>query len=223
MQADHSQGHAAGGRGRSATLRSDRSCQRFAVNSGYGATYTGFRGCEVAVDTPRSTRDSSVMPADWAATIAAGAACVAIPISIRATIIANRGVRWQRDAADSARRSADAAERANLLTERTLSGDRPPTRAESQERVAWRVERHSSNRFVLRNTGTIVAEHVSIDDVGDGLVGGLPEDAVVHAGEGVDFLIAATFGNPVPNQVYVQWGEPGSPFRQAVPMPTSGG
>lgn len=34
---------------------------------------------------------------------------------------ANRTLRWERDSAESARRSAEAAERANLLTERLLS------------------------------------------------------------------------------------------------------
>jgi hypothetical protein len=67
----------------------------------------------------------------------------------------------------------------------------------------------------LRNTGTSVAEHVKVESTG-GIARNLPTDAVIRPGEGVDILLLGTFGSPIPNQLYVSWGD--SAEQVAVPI-----
>ncbi len=152
----------------------------------------------------------------------AGVSVVALGTAIFAATNAVKSLRWEQQSAESARRSAEAAERANLLTERALLTGRPtPSTASTGDvaAVSWAVEHPAGNRYVLRNTGTAVAEHVSIDDSQiDTIARGLPTDAVVRPGEGVDFMMIATWGAPLPNQIYVEWGESDDPSRVAVPI-----
>jgi hypothetical protein len=154
-------------------------------------------------------------------------AILALFVSLPAAALAWKSLKWERSSAESARRSAEAAERANLLTERTLArrwdgvavGVTPPepTPAPPGD-VSWRIEHASGSRYVLRNTGTDIAEHVSVDAEQVGAIASnLPTDAVIRPGEGVDFLILATWGNPAPNQLYVKWGDMDEYV--AVPMP----
>jgi hypothetical protein len=156
----------------------------------------------------------------WAAV---GVALLALGVAIWSATLAWKSLTWERASAQSARRSAEAAERANLLTERVLAGTgsnaaaRAATTAPSD--VSWRIEPAGGNRFVLRNTGTGIAEHVGVD--GEQLAGvissNLPTDAVVRPGEGVDVLLMGTWqGGGLPNQLYVRWA--GSDGYQAVPL-----
>jgi hypothetical protein len=83
--------------------------------------------------------------------------------------------------------------------------------------VAWRIENPSKQRFVLRNIGGDVAEHVEIDASRVEVIHrNLPKAAIVRPGEGTDMLLAATFGHPLPNQLYVRWA--GQPDWVAVPL-----
>lgn len=153
--------------------------------------------------------------------LAAGVAVLALAVSVWSAGLSWRSLRWERSAAQSARRSAEAAERANLLTERVLAGagtvavDSPSTAPD----VSWRIESAGKNRFVLRNIGTGVAEHVGVDDaqLGDVMSSHLPTDAVVRPGEGVDVLLRGTWqSGGLPNQLYVRWA--GSDGYHAVPL-----
>ncbi len=127
-------------------------------------------------------------------------------------------------------RSAEAAERANRLAERAVEQrvqrfgipfeeafGTPTVEPERAPDVSWRIERPVENRYVLRNTGTDVAEHVEVDSSQAGpITRNLPQDSVIRPGEGVDMLIMGTFGHPVPNQLYVRWA--GQPDWIAVPL-----
>ncbi|MFI1241433.1 hypothetical protein [Nocardia salmonicida] len=155
--------------------------------------------------------------ADWAT---AGVAGLALVVAVVAATASWKSLRWEQETAESARRSAEAAERANLLTERVLSGG-PRTQLPSAEaEVEWALEHPAGHRYVLRNTGDAIAEHVRVDESQIGAIArGLPTDAVIRPGEGVDLMMVGTFGNPMPNQVYVEWGNPSRPFRAAIPVP----
>lgn len=161
--------------------------------------------------------------AEWAAV---AVALVALAVSIWSATLSWKSLTWERTAAQSARRSAEAAERANLLTERALTRTAPAAeRGDEAESpgapdVSWRIERASKNRYVLRNVGTATAEHVGVDgeQLKNVISSNLPTDAVVRPGEGVDLLLMGTWqGRGLPNQLYVRWA--GSDGYQAVPLP----
>ncbi|MET8798479.1 hypothetical protein ABZV91_18860 [Nocardia sp. NPDC004568] len=158
---------------------------------------------------------------DAAAMASAGVSVVALGTAIYAATNAVKSLKWEQQSAESARRSAEAAERANLLTERALLTGRPTPMAAGStgETVTWEVEHPGGHRYVLRNTGDVMAEHVSIDASQIVTIArGLPTDAVVRPGEGLDFMMVATWGAPLPNQIYVEWGDPDNPSRVAVPI-----
>ncbi|HEX3731329.1 MAG TPA: hypothetical protein VHU91_00145 [Mycobacteriales bacterium] len=84
--------------------------------------------------------------------------------------------------------------------------------------VSWIIEHPEKNRYVLRNTGTDVAEHVEVDPSQVGTIArNLPQDAVIRPGEGTDLLLLGTWQRPLPNQLYVRWA--GHPDWIAVPLP----
>lgn len=161
------------------------------------------------------------MPA-WIAAIVAGLALI---ISCCSAVLSWKSLRWERVSAEAATRSAEAAERANRLTEQTVLGQRlqawgipseeafgvPTVTTERAPDVSWRIERPEGDRYVLRNTGTDIAEHVEVDrSQAPPITRNLPEDAVIRPGEGVDMLMKGTWGHPMPNQLYVRWaGQPG--------------
>jgi len=174
----------------------------------------------------------------WAA---AGIAATALTISSWSAALSWKAFRWERLSAEAAGRSAEAAERANLLPERTLTarsatqvapswthrigeggltatgtGETAESTAHFAD-VSWLIENPEKNRFILRNTGTDVAEHVEVDQEQiDAPARNLPQDAVIRPGEGVDMLLLATWGCPLPNQLYVRWD--GHPDWEAVPL-----
>lgn len=155
---------------------------------------------------------------------------LALLLSIPSALLAWKSLNWERDSANSARRSAEAAERANLLAERATArqasgahegrelGTVRESSPQTRRNVVWQIEHPSGSRYVLRNVGTDIAEHVSGDiEQSSGLVRNLPSDAVIRPGEGVDFLVAGAWGRPVPNQLYLKWND----MRDfvAIPMP----
>lgn len=157
---------------------------------------------------------------DIASWTSASVAAIAFIVSVFAAVISWKSLRWEQDSAESARRGAEAADRANLLTERALMLGRPLTQESAQTGVTWEIEHATNARYVLRNTGTETAEHVRIDRdlIGGVIARSLPIDAVIHSGEGVDFLMKGSWQKPLPNQIYVQWGDPDGVQRAAVPL-----
>jgi hypothetical protein len=86
--------------------------------------------------------------------------------------------------------------------------------------VSWRIENPTKNRFVLRNVGHDVAENVEVDVSRiDAITRDLPHGASIQPGEGLDMMLIAAWGHPVPNQLYVRWA--GHPDWQAVPLISS--
>jgi len=174
--------------------------------------------------------DESLHWGDVPAWIAAIVAGLALIVSCCSAVLSWKSLRWDRMSAESAKRSAEAAERANRLTEQTVLGQRlQPSSIPSEEsvgsptvetrapNVTWRIERPEGDRYVLRNTGTDIAEHVEVDpSQAPPINRNLPEDAVIRPGEGVDMLIKGTWGHPMPNQLYVRWA--GQPDWIAVPI-----
>jgi hypothetical protein len=167
---------------------------------------------------------------DAPAWVAAIVALLALIISIGSATLSWKSLGWQKLSAEAAMRGAEAAERANLRAERATEQrlqasaipseeamGTPTVTVESAPDVSWRIEQPDKNRYVLRNTGTDVAEHVEVDASQAGPVTrNLPQDAVIRPGEGADMLILGTWGHPVPNQLYVRWA--GQPDWVAVPI-----
>lgn len=173
----------------------------------------------------------------WAAVVVA---VLALLISVGSAVLSWKSLRWEQLNAEAALRSAEAAERANRFAELAVQRqlDASPGESGTDEPqigvpeistnpslsvpgqpsdVRWRIENPSGNRYVLRNTGTSVAEHVEVDAAGAGPVSrNLPRDSTIRPGEGHDMLIMGTWGHPVPNQLYVRWQ--GQPEWTAVPI-----
>jgi hypothetical protein len=167
------------------------------------------------------------LPMNWGdipAWVALVVALFALAVAVWSAATARKSLYWERLSAEAASRSAEAAERANLLAERSVNEGRKLSATSSdhydpgdQLDINWRIEHPGENRYVLRNTGTDIAEHVEVDRAQAGPVNrNLPRDAVIRPGEGVDMLIAGTWGSPIPNQLYVRWG--GQPDWVAVPI-----
>ena len=166
---------------------------------------------------------SGVHWGDVPAWVTATVAGLALIISCSSAVLSWKALRWGRLSAEVATRSAEAAERANRLTEQVvlrqqvqLSGipsedafDEPIVTTQAPD-VSWRIERPQENRYVLRNTGTDVAEQVTVDPTQAGPVArNLPQNAVIRPAEGADMLMIGVFGHPGPNQLYVRWaGQP---------------
>ncbi|MEM6110688.1 hypothetical protein AAHS21_31400 [Mycobacterium sp. 050272] len=167
---------------------------------------------------------------DVPAWVTASVAALALIISCCSAVLAWKSLRWERVSAEAATRSAEAAERANRLAEMAvlqrvqLSGipseeafGEPTVEAAPVPDVSWRIEKPGGDRYILRNTGTDVAEHVEVDATQVGPIHrNLPQDAVIRPGEGVDMLIKGTWGHPMPNQLYVRWA--GQPDWVAIPI-----
>jgi len=158
----------------------------------------------------------------WAAV---GIAVFALMVSTGSAALSWKSLHWERESAQAATRSAEAAERANRLAEEAvqlrlgdvLGAPTDTTPTVKNTKVSWSIEHPAGNRYVLRNTGTDIAEHVEVDRSQiNAITRQLPQDAVIRPGEGVDMLILGTWGNPVPNQLYVRWE--GQANWVAVPM-----
>lgn len=172
--------------------------------------------------------------AEWIALAGVTVAVLALLISVGAAVLSWKSLRWEQLSAEAALRSAEAAERANRFAEeavrwqRAVGQDVEPTGIPSEEafgnatvtqpsNVSWQIENPTGNRYVLRNTGTDVAEHVEVDAEQAGpIVRNLPRDSTIRPGEGHDMLMMGAFGHPLPNQLYVRWG--GHPEWLAVPI-----
>lgn len=156
-------------------------------------------------------------------------AAVAVFISVRSLSI-------QKESARAAVVSAEAAQRANWLTEQRMLHEaanvadrsaRPGTAAPheiSEPRepadVRWSLDRKSKNSFVLRNIGTAVAEEVRIPPEGAAPISrGLPEAATLRPQESVEFLMIGAMGAPVPNEILLTWKgrDPDNPLVLPVP------
>ncbi|WOC12535.1 hypothetical protein [Gordonia sp. MP11Mi] len=158
--------------------------------------------------------DNSAAAAAW---VGAGTGCVALFIAIGCGILSFKSLMFEKDATESARRSAEAAERANALTERALLTG-VPTHESIETNVAWVLERGGKNRYVLRNVGSSSAEHVNVAPPDGPIARNFPTDAVVGSQTGVDLLMVPTWGGPIPNQLYVTWGDDN---QATVPVPLS--
>ncbi|MEU4843909.1 hypothetical protein [Streptomyces gilvosporeus] len=159
-------------------------------------------------------------------------------ISIGAWTDAQRQARIGREANEISHRQAEAAERRAWAVEEALAsalrllGERAPSlelpeMVEMPEvggggpgEVRWEVGRLGRYGFELRNVGSATAFGVRVDPDGlGGVARNLPEDATVRPGEGVRFVMAATFGRRVPGEVRVRWGGYGRAEAQVVAVP----
>jgi hypothetical protein len=143
--------------------------------------------------------------------------------AVIAVVVSLLSLRVQRESARAATISAEAAQRANWLTEQRMlqevrahpvptsaTGDQEQVSVEAAPvpDVRFSLDRKSKHAFVLRNVGTAVAEEVRIPPEGAAPVSrGLPESATLRPGESVEFLMIGTLGNHVPNEIYVTWKE----------------
>ncbi len=158
-------------------------------------------------------------------------------LAVVALVISLRSLGIQRETARAALLSAEAAQRANWLTEQrmlreatgvTLDAEGSGQLGRTRERrllpgsadVRWSLERRSRNAFVLRNVGTDVAEEVRIPPEGAAATSrGLPESATVRPQESLEFVMAGTWGSPVPNEILLTWKgcDPAQPLVLPVP------
>lgn len=144
---------------------------------------------------------------------------IPVVISVIAISLAARSLRYERASADAAARSAQAAERANLLTERLLEREHLIERPEVEAPdVSWRIENPSGDLYLLRNTGTATAEDVTMpDEMLSGVPKHLPKGAIVRPGDAVEFYLFGRWGSPAPHTVYLQWRGQDEPI--ALPVP----
>lgn len=148
-------------------------------------------------------------------------------ISLAALMVSILGYKVQAESARAATVSAEAAQRANWLTEQRLmhelgshsstlnSGSAEPR----SPQVRWSLDRKSKNTYVLRNIGSDTAEEVRIPPESAGAIHrNLPESATLRPNESVEFLMIPAAGFPVPNEVLVQFkGREDTP--DVVPVP----
>ena len=131
-----------------------------------------------------------------------------LTVSLVAGWLSWRSTRWEKVSAEAAVRSAQEAARANLIAERALeSGGSATTPDDSPApHVAWSIEKRDGSRYVLRNVGSDVAEHVYVDDSQvPPLNRGLPNDSVIRPQQGVDMLLKGSWQHPLPNELYLRW------------------
>ncbi len=97
---------------------------------------------------------------------------------------------------------------------------RPETLEPSPTDSPWRLERFGQHVFALRNLGpsTLTGVRVSRANLPSS-ARGVPESAVVRAGETAEFAMAATRGQPVPARLRVSWD--GQSGEVDVPVPES--
>lgn len=150
-------------------------------------------------------------------------AWVALAVALGAATLTLRSLHWEKQSAQAAMKSADEAARANLIAQRALDeakGSDSSAHVAPEERdVAWKVERGSGAKFVLRNTGSDTAEHVYVDlDRAPVINRRLPQDSVVHAGAGHTMMLAGSFQRAMPTELYLRWA--GHDEWAAVPLPT---
>jgi hypothetical protein len=128
---------------------------------------------------------------------------LALAVSGAATFAAWRSMTFEKQSATAATRSADAAETANRLTERALLQGVPAIVREPND-VQFALSKGQGSTWMLRNTGTEVAEHVRVEPI-KAPHRGFPTGAVIKPGEGIDLLMTGTWQTPIPNQLYVSW------------------
>lgn len=122
--------------------------------------------------------------------------------------------KWQQVNADAAVRSANAAEKAIALQEKSLEASNGSLPGPV---VLWRLERNG-NLFVLRNIGSAVATGVTVDETQiEAMTRELPKDAAVRPGASVDFFMVGVLGGPMPNEIWLTWDGTDEPV--AVPVP----
>lgn len=139
---------------------------------------------------------------------------LALAVSVAAAGFSWRSSRYERISAEAAKRSAEAAERANLLIEQQLSQHGQPAGGT----IHWRIERQGKNGYLLRNTGSEIAEGVNIDPAKVPCPArNLPVDAVIRPGGSAEFLLIPVWGRSLPGEVWVSWSGSGGP--RAVPLP----
>lgn len=145
---------------------------------------------------------------------------VALVISLCSALLSWRVLRWEKQSANAAVRSADEAARANLIAERALelgASIRTANETASAE-VAWRIEKGNGDQYVLRNTGTETAEHVYADESRAPRINRrLPNDSVVQPGAGHAMLLKGSWQHPMPTELYLRWA--GQDGWVAVPLP----
>ncbi|MFD1547103.1 hypothetical protein [Nonomuraea guangzhouensis] len=162
------------------------------------------------------------MTIDWGDAPAWVAIVLSFLFSLAAFIISLLGLKWQKNGALAAMRSANADERAKALAELALrlqleSAPRSQVEREQERHVLWELERRK-DRFLLRNTGTAIATGVTVSGKGvEQVATQLPEDAAVRPGESVSFMMAGSLAHAVPDQIKVSWD--GHPEPVMLPVP----
>lgn len=149
-------------------------------------------------------------------------AWIALVISLCSALLSWRVLRWEKQSADAAVRSADEAARANLIAERALDIGRAARTTAADEQVptevAWRIERGDGDRYVLRNAGRVTAERVYADESRAPRINRrLPNDSVVQPGAGHDMLLKGSWQHPMPTELYLRWA--GQDDWVPVPLP----
>ncbi|WP_405656952.1 hypothetical protein [Streptomyces sp. RK9] len=147
--------------------------------------------------------------------------------------------RLQTEAAALAHRQVEAAERRAYSVERMIEGwiaEQPadgldpatpvppgpgsaaePAPTGSTHAAHWTLTRKSKHMYVLRNDSTLTVTGVHVDDANITFGRALPEDGVLRPGESAEFMMAATLGGPLPNEIWVRWDGVEEPV--AVPVP----
>jgi hypothetical protein len=137
-------------------------------------------------------------------------------LALIAIFISISSLRFQKESARAATISAEAAQRANYISEQRMQNELSRGTTEVNIKgdlitadasdVRWSLDRKGKNTYVLRNVGTAVAEEVRIPPEGAAPISrSLPESATLRPGESVEFLMIGALGAPVPNEILLTW------------------
>jgi hypothetical protein len=142
---------------------------------------------------------------------------VALAVAIDARLYARRQAKKDEpirlDMLKAMNRLAESAERREVS--RTV---RPGVEYLEADGAEWQIENPAKDRYVLRNLGTLAGRGVKVDAARIfAMHRDLPDGVDIPAGGSHSFLMIPSWGNPVPDEVWLSWDA--SPEGVAVPVP----
>lgn len=150
-------------------------------------------------------------------------AWAALVVATAAFIVSFKAMRNGARSAKAAENSAAASLRSAAASEATLADRRAEADRENRERDEAakprpdvHIEYVSGDTWALRNTGTTVADGVTVTERGWPQATTRPESWSLAAGEAKTFLMAGDMSTPVPPQLWLTWAGQDEPVARAV-------
>lgn len=139
-------------------------------------------------------------------------AWAALVVATAAFIVSFKAMRNGARSAKAAENSAAASLRSAAASEATLADRRAEADRENRERDEY----VGGDTWALRNTGTTVADGVTVTERGWPQATTRPESWSLAAAEAKTFLMAGDMSTPVPPQLWLTWAGQDEPVARAV-------